>query len=88
MAGYVPKSKRKGDFHAHRGPGGTCLRGQKYWIAERQDWKHIAEEFDRYPGTMGKFHFHLCHAIQVADIAGTERLRKAYPELVALIRGD
>lgn len=45
-------------------------------------WRSIATEFRHVPGTMGDFHFHLCEAIVRADLANTERLKKAYPELV------
>lgn len=85
---YTPKSMRElkdRGLHGHRGPGGKCLRGQE--SRERTDWAGIAREWDQVPGTMGKFHRALCQAIQSADIAGTERLRRAYPELVKLIKG-
>jgi hypothetical protein len=82
---YIPKSERE-KLHAHRGPGGKCLRGEA--SHERTDWEGIAREWDQAPGSMGKFHRALCQAIQYADTAGIERLRKAYPELVKLIKGE
>lgn len=86
---YTPKSQRQlkdRGLHGHRGPGGKCLRGQE--LHERTDWKGIAHEWDQHPGTMGRYHRALCEAIQYADTAGTERLSKAYPELVKLIKGE
>lgn len=68
---YVPKSKR----------------GKMMLLQERTDWKGLAREFREYPGSMGKFHRHLCEAIVLADLAGLERLRKAYPELVEELKG-
>lgn len=85
---YVQKSKRT-ELHAHRGPGGKCLRGEeKVMTRERTDWKRLAWEYEKYPGTMAPFHRHLCEAIARADLAGLERLRRAYPELVKLIKGE
>ena len=49
---------------------------------ERTDWAKIAREYTYYPGTMGKFHRHLCEAILLADKGNKARLRKAYPELI------
>jgi hypothetical protein len=49
-------------------------------------WRRIATEFRHAPSTMGSFHFHLCEAIVRADLAETERLKKAYPELVHWIQ--
>ena len=55
---YRPPSEKK-DFRAHRGPGGTCLKGQKksyipeclapvsFEVAEGWDAKQIASELNR-----------------------------------------
>lgn len=46
------------------------------------NWARIAYEFDRFPGSLGAFHFHLCNAIIRADKMNLEKLRKEYPELI------
>jgi len=51
-------------------------------------WAEIANEWFTHDGSMGSFYWHLCKAITVADRANTERLRKAFPELVAYIKGE
>lgn len=51
-------------------------------------WKRIAWEFFHARGTMGSFYETLCLAIQIADIENLARLRKAFPELVAAVKGE
>ena len=53
---------------------------------EKGHWKRMAYEFRNYPSTMGRFDFHLCEAILRADLANTEKLKKAFPELVRLLQ--
>lgn len=52
----------------------------------RTKWQRIAWEFRLYRGTMSSFYRTLCEAIMIADIDNTNRLSKAYPELVKELR--
>ena len=61
---------------------------KKTWSQENEYWKQIAKEFRHWEGSMGSFHYHLCEAIVRADLANTQKLRGAYPELVHWIQEE
>lgn len=51
-------------------------------------WQRIAWQFFNASSAMSNFYRYLCAAIQFADPENTARLRKAFPELVAEIKGE
>lgn len=51
-------------------------------------WQRIAWEYNNIsPRAQSSFYYRLCEMICVADMQNTARLRKAFPELVNIIKG-